>query len=586
MKIGLSPHKADIWVKTLMVAGLFLIMASVDFAFFKHVRPLPFLSLQSTFAMAAIIVLILNFSRELKKCKITDLSLKAKDGQLEAFLNNLPEIAWLQDDKAQYLLVNHAFINECGASITDIKGKTSFDVWSQEIASKFAVDDERIFRTKKTVHAEQPIIDENGVQGWMEITKSPVFDDNKNVIGIVGIARDITERKNAEQEKKQLESQIRQAQKMEAIGTLAGGIAHDFNNILAAIMGFVEISMEEVPKESPMYNRLERILKSSHRGKDLIHQIMTFSRQHQQELKPVNLGSILEEALKLLRPLIPSTIEISSFRSGSSNTILSDATQMHQVLMNLCTNSAYAMRESGGRLELRVEDIELNSGDAAANGGLSPGAYVQLTVSDTGPGLDSKIIPRIFEPFFTTKHQGDGTGMGLAVVHGIINSLNGTILVDSDIGKGTTFRIFIPRIESDWLTTEPIDTIYSTGNERILLVDDESEIVEMAREMLEKLGYQVVSTQDSLKALSVFRRQHDTFHLVITDQTMPKMAGGELAQEMLNIRPDIPIILCTGFSEVVSQEEAANLGIKEYIMKPFMKNELAQTVRRVLDGTI
>jgi len=574
----------DIWIEIIVVAGLYAGATFLDRLIPWNQLGGSFLSLQTGVVFTGIFLLGHRICNQLKKDTTTEAVLKQKNGELVAFLNNLPDIGWLTDNESRYLLVNKKFSDECGLSPEGIQGKTAFDVWPHETAGRFAESDEKVIQTGESVRLEHPIVDSNGIKGWVEILKNPIYSDQGTIIGTVSIVRNITERKNAEHERKQLESQLRQSQKMEAIGTLAGGIAHDFNNILAVIMGYTEISLAEIPVESQVYRRLERILKAGHRGKELVNQILIFSRQHERERKPVGLSLIVEEVLKLLRPLIPTTIEISRYQEGASNVILADPTQIYQILINLCTNSAYAMRDKCGRLEVRVEDLDLNADEADLFIGLNPGPYVRLTVSDTGHGLDHKTMERIFEPFFTTKNQGEGTGMGLAVVHGIVKSLNGIILVDGKPGKGTTFQIFIPRIETDLAEVPPKAPLISIGNERILFVDDDELIVEMIPEMLKSMGYQVICLRNSSEALEVFHRQHDRIDLVITDQTMPNMTGEELAKEIMRIRADIPIILCTGFSEAISPEKARALGIREYVMKPFTKSELSKTIRKVLDN--
>jgi PAS domain S-box-containing protein len=417
----------------------------------------------------------------------------------------------------------------------------------------------------------------DGTTYKVEVSVSPIRDKTGAIMHYVAIERDVTH-------EAELETQLHQAQKMEAIGTLAGGIAHDFNNILAAIMGYAEMALYDVTEGTQGRRNLEQVLKAGYRGKDLVKQIITFSRRSEQERRPMRVSPIAKETLKLLRASLPTTIEIRQNIKAQSGMVLADPTHIHQVLMNLCSNAAYAMREKGGVLEIRLSDVDVSSDGAASHLELDPGPYVKLTVSDTGHGMDRATIERIFDPFFTTKKPGEGTGMGLAVVHGIVKSCGGAIVVDSDPGKGTAFEVFFPRIEGDSLTEADLVAPMATGNERILFVDDEEDLVDMAQQMLERLGYSVVATTSSLEALEVFKAQPDHFALVITDQTMPHMTGADLAKELMRIRPDIPIILCTGFSEVISAEEAKTLGIREFVMKPFATREIAEIARHVLDG--
>jgi len=397
---------------------------------------------------------------------------------------------------------------------------------------------------------------------------------------------DITERKRAEEEKARLEAQLQQAQKMEAIGTLAGGIAHDFNNILGVIIGCTELSLLDVPRGFPARPHLIEVLKAGNRAKDLVKQILAFSRHSEQERKPVQPGIIVKEALKMLRSSLPSTIQIRQYIKKEPGIINADSTQIHQVLMNLCTNAAHAMREKGGILKVNLSNVDFDAEAAEPVPDLTPGSYINLTVSDAGHGMDSKTMERILDPYFTTKATGEGTGLGLAVAHGIVRSYGGAIKVVSEPGKGSTFEVFIPRIDypKDLPETgEPAEL--PTGNERILFVDDEETLVYAGQAMLERLGYEVIARTSSVEALEAFRAQPDKFDLVVTDMTMPNKTGTELARELLQIRPDIPIILCTGFSEVILEETAKTIGIREFIIKPIVMKDMAETVRKVLDKT-
>ena len=394
---------------------------------------------------------------------------------------------------------------------------------------------------------------------------------------ILAFDRDISEQK-------ELEAQLRQAQKMEAIGTLAGGIAHDFNNILFPIIGYTEMTTTELAEDSVARSNLLAVLKAANRAKGLVQQILTFSRQSEQERKPLKIQPILKEALKLLRASLPSTIEITQNIDRESGAILADPTQIHQVIINLCTNAYHAMREKGGVLEVILTEVDADSTDLTFNPDLSPGPYLRLTISDTGHGMDRIVMERIFDPYFTTKGLGEGTGLGLAVVHGIVRSHGGDITVYSEPGKGTTFHVYLPRIDAGAIAPETVSTEPAPkGKERILLVDDEEQIVLMVRQMLEGLGYTVTARTSSVEALEAFRAKPEKFDLAITDQTMPNMTGAELAQKLMGIRADIPIILCTGFSEVITEDKSKGIGIREYVMKPVLRSEMAKTIRRVLD---
>ena len=417
---------------------------------------------------------------------------------------------------------------------------------------------------------------------WVELTASFLRDKAGEVIGILGVSRDISERKKAGQEKKILETRLQQAHKMEAIGTLAGGIAHDFNNILSAVIGYTEMALEDTEEGSLIHSNLQGVFIAGNRAKDLVAQILTFSRQADQELRPVQVELIVKEAIKLLRASLPSTIEIKQNIASKSAT-LADPTQIHQVLMNLCTNAVHAMQGTGGQLAVSLSDVAIDFEFEARQLDISPGAYLRLVVSDTGHGMRADVKARIFDPFFTTKETGQGTGMGLSVVHGIVKSHKGAIAVKSEPGQGTTFEVFLPVSRNKVKLTTDAGTELPTGNERILLVDDEKTLVDLGRQMLERLGYSVESRTSSIEALEMFKARSDDFDLVITDMTMPNLTGEKLAGELMKIRADIPVILCTGFSEQITEEHAKGLGIKECILKPIVMNKLAEVVRSVLD---
>ena len=386
--------------------------------------------------------------------------------------------------------------------------------------------------------------------------------------------RDVTDRKR-------LESQLRQSQKMEAMGTLAGGIAHDFNNILAGIIGFTEMIRDDMAPDSPEYHRLGLVLKGAHRGRDLVKQILTFSRKVEYDQKPVALSGIVEDGLKLLRPLLPATIEIQWDGGTGDDIIRADSAQIHQVLMNLCTNSAQAMGRKGGVLKISVAGDHFRNDTLPPD--MKPGDYVVLMLSDTGSGIKPEVLERIFDPFFTTKVKGEGTGLGLSVVHGIVKSHGGSIRVESEPGKGSVFSIFLPKIKRSVSYTSSEELTAEGGKECILFVDDEDILVELNNARLTQLGYEVVATTSSLEALAMFKKEPQRFHLVITDYTMPEMTGADLARKLLKVRSDIPIILCTGYNEKISPDKAKKVGIREFLLKPQGKSELDLAIRRVMN---
>ncbi len=409
------------------------------------------------------------------------------------------------------------------------------------------------------------------------------FDEVDNPRLMVGVARDITESKRLEEERKRLESRLLQAQKMEAIGTLAGGIAHDFNNILAIITGFAEMAVLEAPEGSELRAHLDEVLIAGLRGKEVTKQILAFSRQSTPEMKPVDIVPVMQQSKTFLRSLLPTTIEIRQDIQVDPAVILGDSTQIHQVLLNLGTNASYAMRERGGTLDISLTEVDLTYRETILKPDLMTGPHLKIEVRDSGVGIRQEIRDRIFEPFFTSKETGQGTGMGLSVVHGIVKSHRGDISVETELGKGTAFHILLPCLKSVPEKMEAVSPKKApTGQGRILFVDDERRIVDFGMKMLERLGYDVVPKTSSVEALEAFRANPMDFDAVITDMTMPKMTGRGLSREILKIRPDIPIVVCTGFSEKVSPETAREAGFREMLMKPFSLDNLAKTLRNVL----
>lgn len=397
------------------------------------------------------------------------------------------------------------------------------------------------------------------------------------------LKKEIIDRKQAEQERQHLETQLWQSQKMQAVGTLAGGIAHDFNNILGSIIGYTNLALDDVPDGTIANGNLKQVLIAGSRAKDLVRQILTFSRQDEHQKKPVEIASVVRETLLLLRSSLPATLEIKQNIEADSSMIMADSTQIHQVIMNLCTNAADAMADKKGVLEVSLTDIDLKSDTMYSHSKLQAGQYVKLAVKDTGHGIDSVTLERIFEPFFTTKAVGKGTGMGLAVIHGIVENHSGIITVDSKVGEGTTFNIFFPGIESSDVSEDNPSEIVAGQGEVILVVDDEKPLVDVTKQMLERAGYTVEGFTSSVDAAKAFRAEPDKFDLVITDYAMPVMSGKELTKELLQIRSDIPIILCTGFSEEINAEEANNMGVKNFVMKPVAREEITRIIRNLLD---
>ena len=392
------------------------------------------------------------------------------------------------------------------------------------------------------------------------------------------LAIDITERKK-------FEERIQQVQKLEAIGTLARGIAHDFNNILFPLVGFAEMLKLDVPLDSPLQTHIDEILRAAMRSKALVKQILTFSRQGDHDIKPIKLHPIVKEALALIRSSIPTTIEIQHDIDPGCGVVIADSTQIHQTIMNLATNAYHAMEETGGKLKVHLKQIRLES-DQSVFPEMTPGEYAHLTVADTGIGIEKDVMDKIFDPYFTTKEKGKGTGLGLSVVQGIVKSCNGDIRIYSEPGKGTEVHVYLPIMDrkADDIQTDRRESIQG-GTEKILLVDDEETIVRMEQQMLERLGYRVTIRTGSVDALEVFKAHPDSFDLVFTDMTMPNMTGVQFAVEIKKIRPDIPVILCTGFDYQINDETSKALGIQGFVMKPVIMKEIAETIRKALDNS-
>jgi len=521
---------------------------------------------------------------DITKRKQAEDALRESERKYSILVQESPDAIISLDKTGNLLSFNPAAIRISGFSAEEVMGKhfAKFGILAKQSIPKalkeFALvlaGIERppfeltIMRKDKSylfMEANPRLIKHKGEKAWIQVT-----------------LRDITDRKLIEAEKKRLETQLQQSQKMESIGTLAGGIAHDFNNILYSIMGYTELSLDDTEKGTRLHDNLQEILIAAQRARDLVKQILTFSSQADQTLKPLKVQLVVREAVKLIRSSLPSTIEITQNISNTCGFVMADATQIHQVALNLLTNAYQAMDHEGGKLDVTLKEVDLDVDDLKDPTMLA-GSYVCLTVADTGAGIDEYEMDRIFEPYFSTKEKDKGSGLGLAMVHGIVKSYGGNIRVYSEPGKGSAFHVYLPVIQTQ-VERKKIEhaSPVKGGTERILLVDDEVQIVRMEQQMLERLGYHATVRTSSIEALEAFRAVPEKFDLVITDMTMPNMTGVELAKKIIEIRPDIPMIICTGFSEKISEHKAITMGIRGYVMKPVVKSELAKKIREVLD---
>ncbi|MEW6593325.1 MAG: ATP-binding protein [Thermodesulfobacteriota bacterium] len=491
--------------------------------------------------------------------------------RLGTVVRNLPVVLWAIDRQGLFTLSTGRGLERFGLSEGQLVGKSLFAMYAGNQAI--------VAEAKRALAGEtfSSLLEEGGV--IFENHYTPLFADG-NVSGVIGIAIDVTERFS-------LEKRIRQAQRMEAIGTLAGGIAHDFNNILGAIIGYAELALLDAGQGRPVTEHLAEIRRASDRAKDLVAHILTFSRQTEMRPQPMSAVPVIKEALKLLRSSLPAEIEIRQQINQEAGKIMADPVQVHQCFMNLCTNAAQAMREKGGVLTVALAEEELRADALPPEYGLEAGRYLVLSVADTGHGMDRATMGRIFDPFFSTRERGEGTGLGLSVVHGIVKSHGGGIVVESQPGQGATFRLCFPLLEQSaaesaaGIVKAPLP---SGDRERVLLVDDEVPLVEMGQRILEYLGYVVTPKTSSSEALQLFAAQPEAFDLVITDQSMPGMTGVEMARQMLSLRPGLPVILCTGFSGAVGKEQARAMGIRGYVMKPLSINDLAAACQEALAG--
>jgi PAS domain S-box-containing protein len=500
--------------------------------------------------------------------------------RLNVTLRSIGDGVITTDINGDVILINKAAESLTGWEQHEAKGKKLdeiFHIINEQTRERCENPVEKVLATNVIVDLSNNtvLVSREGTERIIADSAAPIIDENGTTVGVVLVFRDITDKLN-------LENQLRQAHKMEAIGKLAGGIAHEFNNVLGIILGNAELALDDVPDWNPAKESLKEIRTASFRAKEVVRQILSFARKTMTALNPLEINTIVKESIKLMRASIPAMIDIQTRISPEPKMIMGDSTEIHQIVINLCTNASHAMKTSGGILQFGISEVTLDEKTASHYEDLSTGDFVKLTVKDTGEGIPPDILEKVFEPYFTTKEFGAGSGMGLAVVYGIVKKCKGAIDIKSTVGKGTTVEVLFPKIEEAPAKEKKEDEL-PTGNERILLVDDDPSIVTTISQMLERLGYTVTSMTDSTVALEQFKSMPDDFDLVITDMAMPKMSGDQLAAELIKMRKDIPILLCTGHSDTIDEKKAKEIGIKGFAMKPLDKSKLARGVRSALD---
>lgn len=517
---------------------------------------------------------VAKLGMEVDERKQAERQLSKSKKEWERTFDSIGDIVTIMNSQLQIIKANKAAYKILNAEPGSLIGKFCYEVFNNRLSACAGCPG---IDTINSCQVSTSEIEHRNLGKNFLITTSPVPDENGEFTHVVHIAKDITE-------KKELEIKLQQAQKMEAIGTLAGGIAHDFNNILTAIYGYCQLAMRRAGDDKEIRDDLKQIHCATERAKDLVGQILTFSRQTENAKRPLQVSLIIKEALKLLRSSIPSSIELKQNINCHGN-VLADPTQIHQIIMNLATNAYHAMIESGGILGISLQEVTIDDNGMISELKIMPGKYICLEVSDTGCGMDKETKEKIFEPYFTTKELGKGTGLGLAVVHGIVMGCNGYINVYSEPGQGTSFHVYLPEVEEgavDYLA-QVDEAPVCGGNERIMFVDDEEIIVNLASEVLRLYGYKITPFTDAVLAMQNFEKHPDDYDLVITDMSMPCLTGLQLTQKIKEIRPDLSIILCSGYSETIYKERALTLGISRYVPKPLMMDNLVRVIRELLD---
>ncbi len=537
----------------------------------------------TTFIIVLLMVLFFLFITIIRRQK-AEKALAESERFLNSVIENIPDMVFVKRaDNLRFVRMNRTAEKFLGVARKDIINRTALEVFSHEMASDFTDQDQETLRDRKLLDIpEEQVAGPGGIR-YLHTKKIPILDENGEPVYLLGISRDITREKMDREKRLALEERLLQAEKMESIGTLAGGIAHDFNNILSSVIGYTELATIDADNPKQVRKYLAGTLKGAQRAKDLIRQILTFGRKSDHQKHPVDLSDVVREALQMLRSTLPATISIDEDLIDSA-VIMADPTQLHQIVFNLCTNAYHAMMEKGGVLAVSIKAVIVDSESSNDMLRMTPGTYLRLEVGDTGVGMDAETRQRMFDPYYSTKGPEAGTGLGLAVVHGIVKSHQGHIHVSSEKGAGTTIHVYFPMLESQAVeghsSVEPLNI--EGGSEHIILVDDEEDIIAINEGFLTRYGYRVSSFTDGREAIAALKAQPHEFAAMVTDMTMPNLTGAELAQQALAIVPGLPIILCTGHSEIINREKAMAQGIRAYCEKPVRGDDLLVQLRMVL----
>ena len=555
---------------------IFAILDISDHAAYAKTKILFILILGTFLLLSSFLILYFSYGALVENIITLNRSLSQKTEEWERTFNAMSDIVTIQDKNMLIVQANKAALDFFQERQDIIIGKKCFEVFRGTSTPCPGCPG---FDTLHDAQNHTEIVKHEKLGKIFHVSSAPILDEKGEIQYLIHTAKDITEQKK-------LEEELFQAHKMEAMGTLAGGIAHDFNNILTAIMGYSEMAKLDLPADSRAIKDINEVLKSGERAAELVKQILAFSRKSGHHQEPLSPHLIIKEALKMLRASLPATIKMQVDIDNECGKIIADPTNIHQIIVNLCTNSLHAMEDEKGILSISLHRKEISAEEINREDEVSAGPFIVLEISDTGHGMDQATIEHIFDPYFTTKEVGKGTGLGLSLIYGIVQACHGFIRVESEPGKGTTFHVYLPALQQETITTRDVTETNGplpSGTERILVVDDEEKLTELLERMLKSLGYSVISFTSSLEALEEFKALPEKYDLIVTDMTMPEMNGAALVKEIMNIRPGASIILCTGYSNLIDEERAQSMGINGYLEKPIIKKELAELIREVLD---